>query len=198
MKDIALILSPFVAVLIAAATIWFNAYDRKRHYALEREKLALEREKLAKEMAKTILAGSRSLEKRIDLYNEMFDYISAIAHYSRTALTRLTTNGDVRWHSARVSESLNALVAKARSGQIFTTKFRHKAITNDFALKVAQQSDEVEDFLSEQADGSRDAVINRLTQIISACDVLKDTLRDDLEIYVRGLANVSIQQIEEA
>ena len=198
LKDIALLLSPLVALIVAAATIWFNALDRKRHYALEREKLGLVREKLAKEMAKALLAGSKSLDKRIDLYNEMFANISSIAHEARTALDSLSTSGHANWQRARVGESLDALVVKARSAQVFTTQFVHQTITRNYASKIAQVSIEIEDLLSGSSADRCDAAINRLTQIVVASDGLKETLRDDLETYVRGLANVSLHRIDEA
>lgn len=197
-KDLAILLSPLVAVLVAAATIWFNARDRKRHYALEREKLTLEREKLARDMTKALLAGSRTLDKRIDLYNEMFAYISSIAHEARTALNSLAKTGDTNWRQARTTDSLDGLVAKARSSQVFTTDFVHKTITREYASKIARLGSELEGVLSGTSDDRRDAAVNRLTQILQASDELKYSLHDDLEVYVRGLANVSLNRIEEA
>lgn len=192
LKEIALILSPLVAVLVAAVTIWFNAYDRRRHYALEREKLTLEREKLAKDIAKALLAGSKSLEKRIDLYNQLFSHISSIAQEARRALDDLSKTGHTEWQTTRVSDSLDRLVTDARSAQVFTTQFIHKAITREFATMISRHAAEVAELLSGQSANRSDAAINRLTQMLQESETLKERLRDDLETYVRGLANVPI------
>jgi hypothetical protein len=191
LKDIALLLSPIVAILVAVGTVFFNVYDRKRHYTLEREKLALEREKIAQDLAKALLNGSKALEKRIELYNELMARVSAITHEAQAALRSLTKGLRTSWDHNQTVYHLDELLTAIRKNQTFTTQFVHESITRNYAVRVTDLSVKIDEMTTESMITEVDSAVNQLTQIITLNDDLKTNIRDDLEAFIRGIGRIS-------
>jgi hypothetical protein len=135
-KELALLLSPLVAVLVAVATIVFNLFDRRRHYALERERLSLEREKIAKEMAKALLSGAKSFEKRTEVYNDLMLCISEVTAVFRRSEAQLSAEGQARFADDELKAILARLLSLVRSNQVFTTRYIHEALTEGYVMPI--------------------------------------------------------------
>jgi hypothetical protein len=190
-KDLALILSPIVAVLIAVGTIAFNYIDRKRHYAIESEKLKIEREKLSNDIVKAMLTGAKSLERRIELNNQLMGSISSITAYAQIALASHDARSLV-WEANLISNQLEALLLEARSNQTFTSQFIHEEITRKYVVRVTELSARILlELASRKAEETKmSSAKNLLQQVVAAGDHLKELIRDDLEVFVRGVGAI--------
>ncbi|MBT9458107.1 MAG: hypothetical protein IV097_15930 [Burkholderiaceae bacterium] len=191
-KELALLLSPLVAVAVAIATVLFNHFDRRRHYALEREKLALERQKLAQEMTRALLNGAKSFEKRVELSNELMQAISGITHEAQTARRQVLRSLPANWSHEGIVQKLEQLQAIARVGQVHTTQFIHEAITRAYTSQVMTLSEHIGQALSDTRAETPSNAASLLTQVIELGDELKSAMRDDLELFVRGLTSDSL------
>lgn len=191
-EQLALILSPVVAVLVALGTIVFNIYDRRRFYALERAKLNLEREKLAQEMAKELVSGSKSFEKRAELFNVLMMHISEISAAFQRASLADDAPIDMADMERTLSDHLSEILTLVRSNQVLTTPELHSIFTQGYFDGVTQSLTRLKEADAENLDTMqrRELAKNVYVRVKSLGDDTKDQLREHLNQYILGLAKV--------
>lgn len=189
-KDLLAILAPLIALVVAIATIAFNAYDRRRSHIIEREKLQLERKKLSQEIARALLANSKSFEKRSDVYNTILSHVSGVTNSFRGIEFELKTHSKPRWSHASVVAQLDQVQAILQANQIFTTRYVHETIMRPYLLEIYKYSEGIDAIVANRAgkQAETEAILNLCTQAMAASDAVKADIREDLENFVRNLS----------
>lgn len=190
-RDVVVIASPIMTVIVAAGTVGFNIFDRRRVLQLETAKLDLERQKIAQEMAKLFLSGSATLERRADLYGRIMKSVSEVSEICRELNDRIRSGEVILWDHEHLKDVIGSILAECRSNQALTNKIIHETVARKYASAVIEASRSISAHLADPGTTNTDYLLNLSEQILAKNDGFKDDLREDLENFIGNVGRLS-------